>query len=561
MNTKVVKMFVLVLVVAWLPVGVFAQTAPAGNTNAPKNIFNAFQRSKDDKDAYIVNRNNVGGPASEAEVDDLPQPFVVPTFKDGQGNDVEKAEFVPGRRDSPINMYGSENGLTETMQGSFSNSMLGNLKSPLSVINVTWGLTEPGVASGMQQATLQAMLLAQNRMLAEQSFLNQLNFHPEIRDPVALAYFSCVAKKSGTGSTGGGWTQGIAECMKDRGFDKGFDFSDDTSWITLDHKDAGEENHIFLSEYLFTQEGVNSGAGAGAGNIKVLAELQTSFRDYIGDIEFSISASKGTNSGVGSGGEFAATPSAKDAFVAKIKPRVKTASKFLKEDMIPTTYNKLLAVLKGYCDFKSTNPDSTVPGIDLATAKPQDQQGIIDDFEKRNYWLNKDKLKDDDLKDLSMDGFTFSQGFGQTLYNTLRIKDCKDLEPGSKEFGLDNIKDPTKRNGSNRSQQYIYVTAFRISRGQLIDNLISLEQFINGLTIGSFNDSFVKPRALQLLSEAVGTSNLEALYMDNMDKFKSFYQQVASSPEITDRNGGAQLQSGAKKEESSANVQTVPVGM
>jgi hypothetical protein len=530
--------FALASLLSFTAATVYADDATSAPTDG--SIFGLFRsmkggHGKDSKEAdpYLVDRYDSGLSKSATAVEELPSQYRDPW---------EKQPFKPGTRKAIVNMYGSVQGLKGVLYGDLPQTLNGHLKSPLAIQNITWSLTEPGVAAGMQQATTQGLLLSQNKMLAEQNFLNQLNYHPEIRDPVAQAYLACVANSGGASNGNGdadGWTEAIANCMKDNGVGKGLTFAEDPNHVVLEGGFEGEalaerDRTIFLSEYLFTQEAYRAGSGSSVMSLEGFIKIQKDFKKYIGDLQIAI------HPRIGEGGE---SPG-QDISFAKI-PAQTTATDYLKNKdsegnpgRIEQVYNMLLGVMYDRCKFLNPSGSGATSGSGSAADakeiwvggnKPDDRREFKENEAKTNFWKNKELFKEEVQKELSIEGFPFNESFGELVYNrTIKGKTCGVIDPKSSVFmyKYTNLTVKDDRILATPEQRYLYAIAFRIARAQVIDSLITMEEFISNLTVGTFDNNFVKPRALQLIYEAVGTNDLRGLYETNLLKYADLVKEM-----------------------------------
>ncbi len=503
-----------------LLVSALQASAQDNNPAAEDETLFGVIRKRDPRDAFTVDRSGYG--KMEDPLEELPR-----SFRDPEGK-----EFAAGERRIPVNAYGAQKSIDSTFRGMTSAFFNANIKSPLAVTNITWGLTEPAVASGMQAALLQSMLLNQTRMAAEQNFLKQLELNPEIRGPVADAYTWCLHE----GKVGEVGTEAIAKCMKDAGYDNaGFKFSDNGLVTVSDGetKIINEGRTIFLSYYLFMPEAVTGSANTSGGALTV-SSLETNFRKYIGDIKFTLSSvGEDLNQDYVS--------------VQKIAPEV-SASEYLRSDRIPKVYKELLATIQGRCQFADgtlgvSRGDTTTTKLVLSGAAGGAQQTLLNASANEDYWTNKNMLSDARLLNLSSSTFAFSPAFGNDLFKIFRAgnqRSCGDLDSNAgSAFALEEPWDPAKP-GREQFHRDLYVTAFRIARSQVLDSLIKMEEFINNLTIGSFDTAFVRNNALRLLYESAGSSDLRGLRAENDIKFANFRNTI-SSQAILASSGGVQL--------------------
>ena len=523
MKIKVTYIF-LVVALTVVMVGASANAQDTNPIDPASDELNLLRRSTDGeglRDQIIVNRQGYyGNEAAVSTLGKFPQKLL----------DKEGAPFKPASRDAKLSMYGAVTGLQGNLNDQqFASSLNENLASPLAVQNITWALTEPGVAAGMQQALVQGMLLSQNKMTSEQNFLTQLSFYPEIRDPVARAYLSCV-----NANTADAWSNAIAKCMADKGFEKegagGLDFVKDPNFgwtrnLTLPgqaDKGSTEGNKMYLSEYLFTVEATASARAKGTiSGLMGIEDIRLFFQKYVGDIEFKI-VPPSELAGINDTGQIAATPLVR---YTKL-PATTSISDYMMGTRLPKTYKGLLRLMYGYCLHRNgqqvpppVGASSANPPADLGNVSPVDTavKEAIDRWASDSYFGDSQKVSDDQLKELSTEDFTFIEAYAKALGIFTLAVSCSDFNPDSTNYAYAIEKmAPARRKYARPDQQFLYAIAFRIARGQVLDTLVKIQEFINSLTIGTFNETFMKIRGTQLIYEAAGSDDLRALQRENI---------------------------------------------
>jgi hypothetical protein len=123
-----------------------------------------------------------------------------------------------------------------------------------------------------------------------------------------------------------------------------------------------------------------------------------------------------------------------------------------------------------------------------------------------------------------MEGFTFleSQALAILLNMNMSMIDsaeCFQLNPDDTAnfaYAIEKMTNPKRRESARAEQQYPYAVAYRIAKGQVIDSVIKLGEFVNTLSAGGANDTFMKERAFEMIAAAAGSNDLVALYQSNL---------------------------------------------
>ncbi|RMG40706.1 MAG: hypothetical protein D6719_10185 [Candidatus Dadabacteria bacterium] len=257
----------------------------------------------------------------------------------GFGDDIEKCvedrkqklnkwkptKTTPGH----VTIFAPLAGINDTLEWAHSGTQLSNaVASKLSILNVTWLLTEPAVANGISNAIGQANDIVANRYRAEQTFIEQAKTLPAFRDEILSAYRACVFNylnhKIDIANNSNNrvpnyrvWVAAQSKCLGDRVNNRKihelfladatqdvsgtvFELGDDPNHIrSIAEIDSTERNHrnnklvqtIKLTDYLFNQKAKNLWVTVSTDPIesnKSLKRLRTSFNLTFGDLEYTL---------------------------------------------------------------------------------------------------------------------------------------------------------------------------------------------------------------------------------------------------------------------------------
>ncbi|RME59908.1 MAG: hypothetical protein D6780_04340, partial [Candidatus Dadabacteria bacterium] len=310
-------------------------------------------------------------------------------------------EIKPGTRMKPLVINRPFTGFKTIMNSSAHRDELSNLlQSPLAVANITWQLTEPGVATGMHNAAMQASQFLLARYEAENNLIQKLDAYPESKNLILGAYNACVAAKlsqnsannAGTTAPGGAaggnqmtWVQAQAECLGEAISDgnaaaggappvggaaggggsisptEPFTLADDPNYNSQNQNGGANGNqstYILLTDYLFNQEGGNnSGNNNNNGNNgnDSMQELRNSWLNLFGDIQFDLQSGSGNQNNTNTAG--GNTSSALTFAIRRIPPGQgpdgsqdnKAGPEEFYKNLVIGTYNQLLDISDKYC--------------------------------------------------------------------------------------------------------------------------------------------------------------------------------------------------------------------
>ena len=534
-------------------------TSPSSTSTSLEHPVNSFR----DKDSHI-DRGRSGMPTISNDLSRFGQ----------APRDLEGKQVQPGKRTVKIATYDGSSGVRAALRGSFATDVNKEIKTPLSVQNITWTLTEPAVAQGMQQALVQSLLLTQQQMLAEQSYFNQLSMFPEVRDPAAQAYIACVANASEHITPDeGGWSQAIHQCMSN------LSFASEPSNMGMDDdsKFPYEPNSIYLSNYIFTSEIIdrakNSTDSGDQKAIEQLAKLRVEFQKYIGDYRFTM----GKEAGATFQGNETDTH---EISVQKINPE-KSIDEFVQTERLTEVYGELFGYLSSYCYWLKGQPSTSTPsggtgtGIGPAALAAMNRyygnatNGTTrEEIQKRDaelsFYANPQLLSDDRIRKLSVPSQPFDEGMSILLFRIVdNIPNCEILDPKNAAtfaYKLDTAASAMATTGSIAPKALLpgdhalfYSYARSIAYGQVLQSLNNIDRFISALTLGSFTESFVRPRAQQLIFEAVGGMNRQVLEQSNAHNLAEIKRRLTEYAFGSSGKGGATVMNIANEGQTDKN--------
>ena len=504
---KMVEVFAVGLVLSAWCANVHADSAGAGD-----DIFSFVQGSIDPAALRPIDR---GGSDEDAGLsdddDDLPYGFKINT------NEGLK-DFEPGPVDSTINFKGPVGGVEAILENSADLSKVLNdqLTSPLAVQEITWHLTEPGVAAGMASAASHALQVSNGRVLAEDNFYKQLEYMGESRDVLIRAYQQCMRAYGIIGDRTG-WAEAQRQCMRDVSKNasgvSGMDFDQVVREPGI-WPEGGGYTKVYLTQFLFGPDVAPMTAGA-AGSIPPAwaAKLVKQFRAYFGDIAIELDpedlrkdlASLSFRQ-IRTKREPPSSPDGKPT--GGLRELALTRRK--------EVYNGIFEILKKYCEWHvNFNPESCRGAAD----------GV--ECQRRNtFFGNPDNFIEADVRKVS----TLRSVIGETevivLYRLLvgpqtDPRDCSFLDStaAASPYNYEKLiggeggasPDPSKAGRFIENQKLIYRLASRIAKGQIVDSVVALDTFIQGMTLGSVSDGYFKNQARQLMQQALGGENLAVL--------------------------------------------------
>lgn len=418
-----------------------------------------------------------------------------------------------------INIYAPMAGFSDTMfSKAHANQLSSVIASPMVLYNTTMLLTEPGVAGGIQNSVMQGFSSLQTRYLAEEQFNRQLDNHPETKELIYRAYQECVSQIiRGYENEGGAptpdsasWIAAQSYCMADRlknmgdsggeNFDtlvgNGFSFGHDPAHINTNGSGrVSDPNTIYLSDYIF-----GWAAKIGAIDSSSVDELQQGFRALVGDYKFTLDNTPLTQPGQTSAGR----SSSREVRWSKADAGI-TGEEWYRDD-VEKTYATLMGIMEKRCVYGYQVPNGGNPSLTVSDL----------------FWRS-NSVSPAELLDLSMNGFKFTPGMGDEIYNlfnnTMQLEGradqsiCADLAayPGSDSsitvLAKDNGK--VKANDGHRAAFFL---AQKIGLARIFGVLKQCEQVGLSLSSGSQFNNFIKNFTLQLIYEKAGTTDLDAAY-------------------------------------------------
>jgi hypothetical protein len=290
---------------------------------------NVFKKQEENHKANIA--YGPGGRAHDLDPNDASSDLGTASFRLGRGSYWQKNGFVGPRGigeaeadelanisrqngHHPHNIYAPMAGFADIMNSKVYFDLSTNtLPGPLSLYRVAMGLTEPAIALGHHQASIETSAHLTNRYLAEEALFRNANSDadPETRQMKIVSYTNCIANKireRGSVTSGSadedqaGWIDAMSRCMADRieSIEKysksaapfntldtmtnpGYDFwyhPDNNSNFTGLGVDAGSDdrNEIYLTSLLFNSTNIRDGA--------TINKIKKDFRDLYGDYKF-----------------------------------------------------------------------------------------------------------------------------------------------------------------------------------------------------------------------------------------------------------------------------------
>jgi hypothetical protein len=214
---------------------------------------------------------------------------------------------APIVRRTTINTFSPMTGMGSVMNSmAYANQAAALLVSPLSILKIAWGLTEPAIASGNEAAMTQASLAMLNRYASDEAYQRQarLNPHSEV---ILQAYRDCISKAMraiapgamGPPAPGASWIEAVSKCQ---GGDSivststtPFIVPDESGFMFNDHNAHGlngGSTDTFSPNNTYELSALdvvfNPVLHTGSWDTLELSALRASFRDLIGDIRLEI---------------------------------------------------------------------------------------------------------------------------------------------------------------------------------------------------------------------------------------------------------------------------------
>lgn len=428
----------------------------------------------------------------------------------GSPSTTNKVTITPGEKKHFVNMYGPMSGWVDTMNADvYYNMATKSLSSPLAVLNITWGLTEPGVATGMANATAMANQWVGHRYEAEQALVRQGEYFSEFGESVIRAYYACIHKKlqsGGSSSVGASWIEAMDKCMYDRdtapatggaggGF---FPAASTTAFSFADDYNAGSSSgsgdEITLWDYVFNQE-----MASGTTDLK---KLKQELIDKVGNVKISL------------GGSSSASATMELTFIREV-PTKKIERE--EAELTYTVYEKIMDVLNKSCKHGTTG-------------------GSVGQVFNSNesFWEGgsggSGGITADDYMVISILGGEFSASIGDPMKKMFLRKDI--AGEAAQAAGCDKfIKVPTSQSEVASlaaapedmwvEERQVFSYAQHVAHGQILIRYMKAQEFIGRLTGGVF-DNYVRDYALRLINETVGGEHAD-LHLEYMNNLKGLH--------------------------------------
>ncbi len=442
-------------------------------------------------------------------------------------------------------VYAPMAGMADTMfSKAYANQTSHFLASPMVLYNTTMQLTEPAVAAGVHNSTMQSYGALQARYLAEQNFIIKLDKDPDTKLIMLRAYTDCVAsliRKTGSTEDEVTWIEAQSRCMADRAkniealnsgstggrnFDnispvgvtgEGYDFTYDASNPNVEASDGDgggspgggapvktQTNSILLTDFLFD--------ASSSTKVKDVDQFKTSFAKLFGDYNIEFDG----NSKVRSANRTLKTT------LIQAKPEARAKFKNDKAEFVFDTINGLL---KKRCKHKA-QADSLVNDNLFCRVEPNIKDKFID---------------------ISFIGYGFNCSMLEGLYLTFTY-DNPALFGSASDAACDKVFSKTyaefssfgsKSNPLTKIKggyEFVIRLTDQISSGQIYQYIDIVSSKVEELT-GS-NKIFALNLAHKLIREFIGGKNLNQLLLNTVYDIAAVKKKI---DDLNDVKGGQGL--------------------
>lgn len=251
---------------------------------------------------------------------------------------------APINRTTTVNTFSPMTGFGATMSSmAYTNQAASMLVSPLSVLKIAWGLTEPAIAAGSDAAMAQGNMWLQNRYLSDEAFVRHAKMNPH-SEVILQTYRDCISKAMGAAApgligpmpTGMSWVEAVSKCQGGDSTsggtttpfaatdDNGFTFAENFAW-EADGFGLNQDSEISALDLLFNPADPSGSQAA----------VRESFLNLVGDVRFAI--------GNGSSG-------ARQLNSTRVPPVVPPEETY--KELTLEAYHSLHELMRHHCRFK-----------------------------------------------------------------------------------------------------------------------------------------------------------------------------------------------------------------
>jgi hypothetical protein len=224
-------------------------------------------------------------------------------------------------------------------------------------------------------------------------------------------------------------------------------------------------------------------------------------------------------------------------FSVRYQPGITSGADYL-QTMTENVYNTIMDLEHDYCVFSQT-PGSIVdnPMAHAGDSDARDNYSQLRDA----FWRNTDAGDTsitERIRSLSFRGYWFKPDLGKNIFQLIQDRlgkkpNCDQLDRTGLNFffPLNRLTGGSESDAKNAQleQRRIYFLAKKIAFAQFLVQMMEAEDYVNTMVNGTFDDGFVRTRALRMIRNAAGTDDLAATYKANLAELQWFAENIHST--------------------------------